>query len=76
MRLVLGQHPPDTGVTACCGVFPVGRSPFTPAYACNPEARTGWPWRLVTCLAELDLLRNAGPWYGLACPLCARSATV
>lgn len=73
-RLVVGPVA-GTGVTACCGVWPVGRSPFLPAYAVNTEARVGWPWRIVGSLPELDHLRTAGPWHALACPLCARSAT-
>lgn len=73
MRLVIGQHPPGSGVTACCGSWPVGRSPFVPPYQLNPESRPGHPWRFVTSLEEFTALRTAGPWFALACPLCYRS---
>lgn len=73
-RVVVGPVP-GTGVTECCGVWPVGRSPFVPPYSMNPESRVGHPWRYVGSLPELDYLRNAGPWFALACPLCHRKAT-
>lgn len=75
MQLIVGPIA-ASGVTACCGVWPVGRSPFVPPYALSPESRLGHPWRYVASLQELDHLRSAGPWFALACPSCARSATV
>lgn len=74
--VVVGGVVAGSGVTSCCGVWPVGRSPFVPPYSMNPESRVGHPWRYVASLPELDYLRNAGPWFALACPLCHRSATV
>lgn len=75
MQLIVGPLGDGSGVTACCGTWPVGRSPFVPPYALNPESRLGHPWRYVASLAELDHLRNAGPWFALACPICSRFAT-